>query len=253
MNFYTHAAQGRIWGCILRSFQIPVFVSRSTSPSSRWNGTGAPWCPTCGTVVAAHLRKAEPIPEGFPQNLQNAAEMFCVKFTWCSLVASQGFLVCTLAHFCHAQAVKQIWGTAWREDTEYNRIGACLAQKSHLETETLDIGLDVSFDHTHYYARERLKLTILGELWLARPRMTSPEATGGRGGGFQREGECRGKWATTTTAMNFFSARLGSGTSTAGLRFQSDCDGCEFPVCYIVPPGQTPHIQPAEIKGKERD
>lgn len=113
MNFYTHAAQGRIRGCILKSFiQIPIFVSWSVSPSGRWNGTGAPWCPICGAAGAAHLREAELTAWVFTQNLENAAEM-CVLNSLGALSWLLSASSCVHgAHFCYAQTVKRAWGAA---------------------------------------------------------------------------------------------------------------------------------------------
>lgn len=112
-------------------------------PSSRWNGTGAPWCPTCRAVVAAHRREAEPLARVFPQNLLSAAET--------SVLNSLGALPWLLrasscahrAHSCHAQAVKRAGGTAWREDTGYIiGLGRAGPGNPRPETETLDAGQD---------------------------------------------------------------------------------------------------------------
>ena len=106
MNFYTHAAQGRIRGCILKSFiQIPIFVSWRWGPSAWWNDTGAPWCPMCGAAGEENC-EAESITRVFTQNLKYAAEMFVLNplgaFSW-NLAAS---LCAHGAHLCYVQAVR---------------------------------------------------------------------------------------------------------------------------------------------------
>lgn len=105
MNFYTHAAQGRIRGCISKSFiQIPIFVSRSRRSSGQRNGTGAPWCPMCGAAGAANPLEADSITGVFTQNLKNAAEMFMLN----SRVLSRGFSALPRVYVEHVVATHKL-------------------------------------------------------------------------------------------------------------------------------------------------
>ena len=128
MNFYTHAAQGRIRGCILKSFiQIPIFVSRSRRSSGQWNGTGVPCCPICRAAGAANSREAG----GFMQHLKKYGRDVYIKFTECLLVASQSFLTYTWStSFPH-----KLWGEArnflaWCEDENVIMVWEYFTRKS---------------------------------------------------------------------------------------------------------------------------
>lgn len=116
-----------------------------------------------------------------------------------------------------------------------------------LETETLDVGQDGTALTTLITmpVKDRSRSNSESCGWQVQDGQPSGRRRKGAvGSGLGREGErggCRSKWAPPAKAINFVSACLGSGSSTAGLRFQSGSDPCEFPIRYIVPPGQTPH------------